>query len=150
MDNVRRDLAQKYSFLFDVDEEFDHDAFEGTIAQALALLNGSLTGGGSSAARGGALSEVLMRKGDRERIDALYVRTLSRHPSPDEIAHWTKYVKAARDAPPPAASAQRPGPGVDALTRIEARAAAGKNHKGQAYEDVLWALLNSSEFVFKH
>jgi hypothetical protein len=38
----------------------------------------------------------------------------------------------------------------DALTRLEARDAKTKDPKHRAYEDVFWALLNSSEFTFNH
>jgi hypothetical protein len=37
----------------------------------------------------------------------------------------------------------------DPLRRFEANNAA-KDPRTQAFEDVLWALLNSSEFVFNH
>ena len=53
-------------------------------------------------------------------VDHLYVAALSRHPSPQERGRCVAYVNKYRG---------------------EAR---------QAYADVLWALLNSSEFTLNH
>jgi hypothetical protein len=148
-DRLRAQLAKQYAFLFDVDEEFDHDAYEGTITQALTLLNGSLTGSGSSALPGGALEVVLSQNvPDAAKIDALYLRTLARHPSSDEAAYWLSYVQGGERGAK--AGGKRPG-GGDPLLRLEVRDAnVVRDPKTRAYEDVLWALLNSSEFVLNH
>ena len=163
LDNVREQLAQKYGFLFDVDEEFDHDSFEGTLAQALTLLNGSLTGSGASVVPGNALKEVLALPGDdKEKIEALYLRTVSRAPTPEETAYWVAYVETPRDRTTAGAVPQgKPGKGLggkgqrnaggDPLRRLENKAATSRlDAKSEAFEDVMWALLNSSEFLFNH
>ena len=162
---IRGQLYKKYSFLFDVDEEGDQADFEGTVAQALTLLNGKLTVGGSSGLPGGALAQVLaLPGGDAAKVDALYLRTVSRHATPDETAHWVGYVSEARAAGEGAvaspADAPRRGhhgprdkaakPHGDALERLAGRDAAHADPTRQAYEDVFWALLNSSEFLFNH
>jgi len=151
---IRAQLFRQYTFLFDVDEDEDQPDFEGTVAQALSLLNGSLVGGGTSSLPGSALAQVLAQAGsDADRIEALYLRTLSRKPTDKELAYWSSYVSSARvDPVPPATQKQGKGPGhIPALERIQQRAAAGSTDpRRQAFEDLFWALLNSSEFVFNH
>jgi hypothetical protein len=159
VDRVRTLLFRQYTFLFDVDEQTDAPDFEGTVAQALTLINGELVVAGTFALPGGALAGVLESPGgDPERVDALYLRTLSRHPTPEESDHWVRYVNETRghDAPraPRTPPAKKPGPGkgggVPALQALEARDLARHDPKRQAYEDVFWALMNSSEFLFNH
>jgi hypothetical protein len=157
------------TFLFDVDEQAGETVYQGTISQALMLLNGRLVNGGASAIRGDALDAVLARgQGDAAAIEALYLRTLSRPPSPEEVDHWVRFVNAPRDEalaegpPVPPRPASRPGAGGGGggaraafvgerrLARAERLVPRRETPKQQAYEDVLWALLNSSEFIFNH
>lgn len=161
LDNVRFQVKQRYGFLFDVDEESDAPDFEGTISQALALLDGTVVGSGARVLPGGALAEVLAAPGDdSSKVESLYVRTLSRFPTAEETATWTKYVADATAAPDPAPAAQ-PGNGgkagksgkgkPDPLARLETRAPVTRETaRVRAFEDVLWTLLNSSEFVLNH
>jgi hypothetical protein len=153
LDQIRTQLARQYD-MFDVDEELDHAAYEGTLAQALVLLNGSLVGSGSSALPGGGLKAILEKRGmDEEKIEELYLRTLSRKPTGDEKAYWVKYVTevaaGTRTAPSTWPVPPRLQPG-DPLRRVETRAAGKGDLRTQAYEDLLWVLLNSSEFLFNH
>jgi hypothetical protein len=160
---IRFRVKQRYGFLFDVDEESDERDYEGTIAQALALLNGSVVGTGASVLPGSALADVAASPGDdAPKIETLYLRTLSRLPTADEVARWTAFVQDAPDGPaperPPRPSprpdggAPPPAPSQpDPLRGLENRA--GNQRAGRrvrAYEDMLWALLNSSEFVLNH
>jgi len=95
-----------------------------SILQALALMNGQFTATATSLDQSSTLTAVaefpLMKTPDR--IDALYLASLSRKPSPAERDRLTQYVESG-------------GP--------------SKNSK-QALTDVFWALLNSSEFLFNH
>jgi len=174
VDQMKANVQQQFSFLFDVDEEFEQKEFEGTIPQALMLLNGGLTNRGVSPIPGTALSDVLaMPGGDEAKIESLYLRTLSRKPTSSEVSRWVEFVNAPRDvvveqgaAPPPLNPRQqrliaRPqqgkkggqGGGADAFNRLGAGPrlrASGANPRQQAYEDLFWALLNSSEFMFNH
>jgi len=120
VDQVRANLRKQFAFLFDVDEEADHhDEFDGTITQALWMINGTTLNRSAQIAPGSALAEVLAKPGkDAPKIRALYMRTLSRPPTSEEMDHWVKFVNA--------------------------------NPMRPAYEDLLWALLNSSEFLFNH
>jgi hypothetical protein len=174
-DQLKANAQRQFSFLFDVDEEFEQKEFEGTIPQALMLLNGGLTNKGVSPIPGTALSDVLaMPGGDEAKIESLYLRTLSREPTAAELSRWLEFVNAPRDvvvdqggaAPPPLTPRQRQqmmrpqqgkkggqGGGPDAFNRLGAgprMRATGANPRQQAYEDLFWALLNSSEFMFNH
>jgi hypothetical protein len=166
LEEIRAKVKQRYGFLFDVDEEADAGDYEGTIAQGLALLNGGVVAAGASVLPGSALADVLGAPGDDEsKLEAIYLRTLCRLPAQDEVERWTAFLAAAQSAadvpapaaPTPAAASPRPGPGAgkkrapDPLARVEKRAAAGApSARVRAWEDLLWALLNSSEFVLNH
>jgi hypothetical protein len=159
---VRFRVKARYGFLFDVDEESDQNDYEGTISQGLALLNGSVVATGASLLPGGALQELMAMPGDdAAKIEELYLRTLSRLPTPEETDRWINFVQGsvaspeASPAAPVAATPRREKPAKgearqqpDPLRGLENRA--GKlraDVRARAYEDVLWTLLNSSEFV---
>jgi len=180
LDRIRYVLFTAYSYLFDVDEEFDQTDFEGTISQALALLNGRLVGGGTSDVPGSAIDRIVAGAGtDADKIEALYLRTVSRRPTPEERDYFVRYVNEPHpaDVDPPAGSApaaggaaggplarlralkaqaqggKKAGPnlvGPDPLGRLELRDARTVDPRRRAFEDVFWALLNSSEFAFNH
>ncbi|HEY6461644.1 MAG TPA: DUF1553 domain-containing protein, partial [Polyangiaceae bacterium] len=181
LEQVRFKVKQRYGFLFDVDEETDAGEFEGTIAQALALLDGGVTATGASVLPGSALADVLAAPGDdASKIEAIYLRTLTRLPTADEVARWTAFVN---DAPTEGTAAQGAAgaagpaganvaiasasagtvPGVpakrgsgkarqpDPLRGLEERAGRERGSaRVHAYEDMLWTILNSSEFVLNH
>jgi hypothetical protein len=59
-------------------------------------------------------------KGPAEILESLYLRTLSRKPRPEEVERLTAYVRKADGEP------------------------------RKAYADILWCLINSSEFTVNH
>lgn len=169
VEQMKAQMARQLTFLFDVDEEFEQKDFEGTIPQALLLLNGTLVNNGASPIPGTTLSEVLaMEGGDAKKIEELYLRTVSRKPTATELKKWAAFLDAPRELvltetppagppgrlrrPPNNGAARRAGGGPDPLARIAARAGQGSSGtpRVQAYEDMFWALLNSSEFMFNH
>lgn len=94
-----------------------------SILQALALMNGRLIGDATSLERSailGALEAPFYETADR--IEVLYLATLSRMPRPEETARLVQYI-------------DKGGP---------------SGNPRQALADVFWALLNSSEFLFNH
>jgi len=102
----------------------------------------------------------------RARLDALYLRVLSRLPTPEETARLLAFLadaesprNAAPPAPPPGPKpAKAPGPQKNAkppvpdpLRGLADRAGnAQASARVRAWEDILWSLLNSSEFVLNH
>ncbi len=168
---IRSQVEARYGFLFDVDEEQDLPDFAGTISQALALLNGSVVATGASLLPGSALAGIVAMPGDDAgRLEALYLRTLSRPPTPEETARWARYIADSEAAPdtsePPARrrkpsragdDAKPPAPGAkktvapDPLGGLSSRAGHQRaDARARAYEDVLWTLLNASEFALNH
>lgn len=147
-DALRARMRKSFRFAFDVDEGGESDDFEGTIPQALLLLNGPLVGLGASALSGTTLADVLaMPGGDAAKIEALYLRTLSRRPSAEETARWVRFLDEAAAAPddsPARAFGQGP------LARLRKRASVAQTPRDRAYEDLFWALLGSSELAFQH
>jgi hypothetical protein len=146
-------------------EESDDRDYDGTIAQALVLLNGSVVATGASVLPGGALSEIAALPGDdRAKVEALYLRALARQPTQAEAVRWTKFIEDAQATASPAGGsagatarrAPRPvGPGKprqpDPLVGLEGRAGAERvGAREHAFEDLLWTLLNSSEFGLNH
>lgn len=95
-----------------------------SILQALALMNGQFVSNATSVDQSSTLTAIaefpLMKTSDR--VEALYLATLSRKPRREEIERLTSYVDAG-------------GP---------------EKNSRQALADVFWALLNSSEFLFNH
>lgn len=180
---------------------------ETTISKTLASLNGTLMNGTSRAVEGLALTAILKQsKTDDDRLDQLYLRTLSRLPSDSERSAWSAFLKESRklvssSAPAGQQLAQRSlfgGSGMmaragndadfrtlaaNARTAADFKELAGKMRNNadaalyvkafeewaaeepfrylasvpgaktpqdQAWEDVLWSLLNSTEFVTNH
>ncbi len=147
-------LRQLYGFVFDIDEEFDRPTYEGTITQALIQLNGRLIAGGSTALPGSAVANVARAEtSDAQRVEALYLRTLSRKPTREELDAWTKYLAnppALTPADPKPKPKKNTGKGGDPLARVDGKVPETRDPKTAALEDLMWTLLNSSEFVLNH
>jgi hypothetical protein len=98
-----------------------------SILQALTLMNGKFVGEATNAAdleKTETLAAIVDAPffDTERRVEALYLTTLSRRPRPDELSRMVRYVEGG-------------GP------RKDPRA---------ALADVLWALLNSTEFIVNH
>ncbi len=97
--------------------------FQAGIPQALSLINGGEIGEASDPDRSRLLSALQAPIfNDQQRIESLFLATLSRPPSDAEREHFVDYVS---------------------------RGGANDN-KQKALGDVLWALLNSAEFSLNH
>jgi hypothetical protein len=116
----RQRWLQQFVIAFGTDEGDETTTFNGTIPQALMMMNGELVGNAVSADKGGYLREALGGdEKDSVRIRKLYLATLSRNPNSREVSTATRLLKASPD-------------------------------KLAAYQDLFWALLNSNEFIFVH
>jgi hypothetical protein len=107
--------AQFVAF-FEADEGADPTEYQAGIPQALRLMNSPQLN------RGAVLLDEAFKKGSTpaERIELLYLGTLSRRPSTAETDRLTEHLGKA------------------------------SSNDRTVYSDILWALLNSSEFTLNH
>ncbi|MBK8256298.1 MAG: DUF1549 domain-containing protein [Polyangiaceae bacterium] len=151
---VRARAKQRFVLVLDVDEDAGTHSFEGSIPHALLLSNGAVTRMGARAIEGGSLLAILRDKGDdNSKLDALYERTLSRKPTQEEREHWKTFLADSMlikdDAQGKPLNAGRPKD--DMLAKLEKRLPSkAKTPKEKAFEDIFWALLNSSEMAMQH
>ena len=116
----RRSWMQQFVLAFGTDENDESTTFNGTIPQALMMMNGELVQNAINANKGSYLNTVLADKGNEQtKLRELYMSALSRLPTSKEIQAAKTLVKRAK-------------------TPIE------------GYQDLFWALLNSNEFIFNH
>lgn len=117
----RRDRALKeYRFVFSDDEMASADSFSGSVPQALLLLNGDLVRSGTSDVKGTAVYDVL-----------------SRYEAPEARVD-ALYLRVYGRRPTPEQQAR-------ILATLEDR-----DHGSSAYEDLMHAMLLSSEFLTIH
>jgi Protein of unknown function (DUF1549)/Protein of unknown function (DUF1553) len=115
------DLLRQFRQRFGEEETADRGVFQGTITQALFLMNGSLPNGEIPRANN-KLDKILKQvPGAEERVERIFLSVLCRPPSARERAAYVPYVKSGNP----------------------------KKEK-EPYEDLYWILLNSSEFLFNH
>ncbi len=108
----------QFIIAFGTDEGDEATTFNGTIPQALMMMNGYLVKNAVSAEKGSSLREALENKDpDATKIRKLYLATLSRYPSSREATMAMRLVRGSQD-------------------------------KLAAYQDLFWALLNSNEFIY--
>lgn len=101
----------------------DPTDFSAGIPQVLALMNGALTDAATDPLRSGILLAIdAPFFSDAERVEALFLAVLSRRPTDAEREQFVQYVQDQPDA--------------------------GERRK--ALGDMLWAMLNSPEFILNH
>jgi hypothetical protein len=104
---------------FKVNPSTPMDEVQGTIPQALVMMNSALVHAYTSARGKTLLADLLARgKTDDEIVAALYERVLARKPSAEEQATCRRYLRKVGD-------------------------------RKEAFEDILWTLVNSTEFLIK-
>jgi hypothetical protein len=103
--------------LFGIDPSVLNDDVLGTIPQALFLMNSPMVNNRTTARPGNVLGEILAASPDnRTALDALYLRVLSRGPTPKEVEICGRYLDAV-------------------------------GNRREAFEDIYWSLINTTEFV---
>lgn len=120
----RQAWLQQFVVAFDTDENDESMEFEGSIGQALSLMNGPLIDKALDTSTGSFLGEIIrQRSSETDKIRSLCLATLSRTPTPGEFSSMKKLLRQPRYA---------------------------KDHPEQPYQDLFWALLNSNEFASVH
>ncbi|MBI3862100.1 MAG: DUF1549 domain-containing protein [Planctomycetia bacterium] len=117
----RRNATPRAQFhqLFGFDPSTPPDEINGTIPQALFMMNSPVINGLTRAGGQTRLHQVLDRfKDDDTALGELFVLVHSREPSEKELATCRDYIKQV-------------------------------NNRQEAFEDILWTLLNSTEFQTK-
>ena len=141
------------------DDEGNELSFNGTIVQALLMMNGSELNGeigvqSRSMPKGTtSVISIVMTPGASEAqiYDNLFLMTLSRHPTQAEIKQLTD-VKTGHGKLPGGPTTPAPkgkGPAVPPKKGPTTLAPAA-DKPGDFYTDVLWALLNTNEFMLNH
>lgn len=104
---------------FKFDPSLKADEVKGSIPQALLLMNNPVINQKIAARGTNVLSRILSSyPEDPEAIKMVYLKTLARKPTDNEMEKFSNYVKTA-------------------------------GSRTEAYEDLLWAILNSTEFQTK-
>ncbi|MDJ0974489.1 MAG: DUF1549 and DUF1553 domain-containing protein [Planctomycetota bacterium] len=117
---IQQAIFAAFSFVFDDDEGVEAQDFEGSIPQGLFLMNGRLMQNAVSAGRGSMLSTLM--RAERKPGDRV------------------EYLYLALYGRKPTAN--------EKSAAVRFVSAQGGDH--QAYEDILWAMLNSAEFMTNH
>jgi Protein of unknown function (DUF1553)/Protein of unknown function (DUF1549) len=116
----RDQWLQQFIIAFGTDENDEANTFNGTIPQALLMMNGPLVQKAISAEKGSFLYSVLdSDSSDERKITRLYLATLSRHPRGHEESAAANLLESDHD-------------------------------KLSGFQDLFWALLNSNEFIINH
>ncbi|MEZ4312147.1 MAG: DUF1549 and DUF1553 domain-containing protein [Polyangiaceae bacterium] len=149
---VRARTRQRFVLVLDVDEDAGTHRFEGSIPHALLLSNGAVTRVATRAVEGSALLDILRKeKTDEGRLRALYERSLGRKPTTEEIAAWTRFIAEGAAAGNEPDERSRPKGKADPLAKLERRLKSrAETPRDRAFEDIFWALLNSSEMAMQH
>jgi hypothetical protein len=88
----QRDPRTQFNLTFGFDPSEPRESVSGSIPQSLAMMNSAQVAGGLRANRGvlsGLLAEI---KDNEELFTELYLRTLSRQPTDDELARASAYL----------------------------------------------------------
>ena len=123
LEGMKREHLKKFLFLLDNGEMEEIEAFNGTIPQALMMINGDMVNDSASHEERGSFVNYVLEKWREpiERMEHIYLNVLSRLPTAKEKTYFQRYLERS-------------------LYR----------NKDLAYEDLYWALLNSAEFSLNH
>ena len=113
-------LRHMIYYAFKVDPSLPVDEVQGTIPQALLMMNSVLVNTCVAANGKTFLADALAKNmSDDDVVAGLYERTLARRPSTEEMTICRRYIQKV-------------------------------NNREEALEDMFWSLVNTTEFLTKH
>ncbi len=123
LEQRKRDHLERFLFLLDNGEMEEIEAFNGTVPQALMMINGNMVNDSATHGERGSFVNYVMEKWRQpaDRLEYIYLNILSRLPTAKEKTFFQRYMERS-------------------LYR----------NKDLAYEDLYWVLLNSAEFSLNH
>ncbi|MYB96415.1 DUF1549 domain-containing protein [Candidatus Poribacteria bacterium] len=123
LERTKREHLEKFLFLLDNGEMEEIEAFNGTVPQALMMINGNMVNDSASHGERGSFVNYVLEKwrAPADRLEYIYLNVLSRLPTAKEKTYFQRYMERS-------------------LYR----------NKDLAYEDLYWVLLNSAEFSLNH
>jgi hypothetical protein len=121
-DTLKQRWLDQFNTAFGTDDNAEASAFNGTIPQALTLMNGGLVKHATGDQKGSMLARVAGDESmtNADKIRYLYLAAFSRQPTKQEI-NISNELLAAREG-----------------------------NVGAALQDIWWALLNTNEFILIH
>ncbi len=126
---LRQSWMQKLVVNFG-DDEGNEATFNGTVVQALLLMNGDDINKAIVDTKTGTVARVInAAHSHRQAIAALFMAALNRPPTPAEYSRYTRREMII-------------------LPRVRKRV--DKNFWNAYYQDLFWALVNSNEFILNH
>ncbi len=102
------------------DDEGNETTFNGTVVQALMMMNGELLNDAVKPKQGGTLQALARYNNNAKRLEFLFLCALSRTPTGPEQAQANRILALPHKDP------------------------------SAPWQDILWALLNSNEFILNH
>ncbi len=128
----RDQWLQQFVYALDNEENDETTTFDGTITQALLMMNGPLVKHSLDYKQEQTiLAQALKERSPDSRIKKLSLAALSRYPSSRELSELKRLVK-------------------DRTKYLLARNIPLQSAVQQSYQDVYWAYLNSNEFILIH
>lgn len=121
-EEMKQRWLRQFNTAFGTDDNSEATTFNGSIPQALMLMNGSLVKKATECKPGSFLHSVATDKklSNAKRVTLLYKSAVGREPSRDELTICNKLLVAREGNVP------------------------------EALRDIWWALLNSNEFILNH
>ena len=118
---ARIDWLAQFNRNMGTDDAMEESHFNGSVRQSLEMMNGELIRQTAGSGKQGFLSGLIQSNmAINEKVEHLFLASLSRKPTPRELTAIQKILGNAKDKP------------------------------AAALEDIWWALLNSNEFILDH
>jgi hypothetical protein len=141
-ESQRQQWLAQFVVDYETDENDEAMGLDGNLVQALTLMNGKLVEKALAVSPGTYLGEVVRRRTDeKDKIRDLCLSVLSRPPTPSELASMRKLIRQD--------GGRQDGVRQDG-GQFASRGANRQAADAERYQDLMWALLNSSEFTSVH